>query len=50
MGVQKYQIYISSAEHDPRTLCLVYKLVFSTNIKYPEAMIDDCLKSDNFHM
>ena len=49
MGVQKYQIYISSAEHDPRTLCLVYKLQ-STNIKYPEAMIDDCLKSDNFHM
>ena len=23
---------------------------FSTNIKCPEAMIGDCLKSDNFHM
>ena len=23
---------------------------FSTNTKCPEAMIGDCLKSDNFHM
>ena len=23
---------------------------FSTNMKRPEAMIGDCLKSDNFHM
>ena len=23
---------------------------FSTNIECPEAMIGDCLKSDNFHM
>ena len=23
---------------------------FSTNIKCPEAVIGDCLKSDNFHM
>ena len=24
--------------------------VFSSNIEYPEAMIDDCLKSDDFHV
>ena len=33
--------------------CLLYKVIncrFSTNIKCPEAMIGDCLKSDNFHM
>ena len=23
---------------------------FSTNVKCPEAVIGDCLKSDNFHM
>ena len=37
MGAWKYQIYYIN-----------YR--FSTNIKCPEAMIGDCLKSDNFHM
>ena len=33
------------------TLVLISKFpVFSTSIRYPEAMFDDCLKSDNFRM
>ena len=36
--------FISSVEHDS----VLNR--FSTNIKCPEAMIGDCLKSDNFHV
>ena len=34
----------------PSTHVFLCTTVFSSNIKYPEAMADHCLKSDNFHM
>ena len=38
------------SKHPCIFLFIIQTTVFSSNIKYPEAMIDDCLKSDNFHM
>ena len=33
-----------------RKFCLLYKLHVFHQYKCPEAMIDDCLKSDNFYL
>ena len=40
-GISKHPMYFS-------VYYINYR--FSTNIKCPEAMIGDCLKSDNFHL
>ena len=45
-SVEKYHV-----QHESFTHCVYYiNHRFSTNIKYPEALTGDCLKSDNFHI
>ena len=51
MGAWKYQILNLVLIQAPMYFSVYYiNYRFSTNIKCTEAMIGNCLKSDNFHM
>ena len=38
------------SKHPCIFLFIIETIVFSSNIQYAEAVINNCLKSDNFHM